>query len=177
MSGLPIMRFEIDVNMLKTANLASSTGSNSNVPMSSIFECVSLMGQITQRGGLVIDEGGEIFREYIRNLPQSGQPGVGDKFAKWVNDNQGKPQCDTWVSFLDKPAVEQTKYREVHGIGDNSIFDDDEALTALMQESFTRAAKKAVAENDALGIPTHYSVGGELKVHTPPPKKTTRTPQ
>ncbi|MBF0516450.1 MAG: hypothetical protein HQK97_04925 [Nitrospirae bacterium] len=53
------------------------------------------------------------------------------------------------------------------------IFDDPEELIALAQESFKRAAKKAVAENDALGIPTHYSVGGKLFVHMPPAKKTT----
>lgn len=60
---------------------------------------------------------------------------------------------------------------------DDSIFDDAEALIALAQKSFTKAAKKAVAENDALGIPTHYSVDGKLLVHTPPPKKDPHKPR
>lgn len=58
---------------------------------------------------------------------------------------------------------------------DDSIFDDAEALIALAQASFKRAAKKAVAENDALGIPTHGAINGKLVVHMPPQKKATRT--
>lgn len=50
---------------------------------------------------------------------------------------------------------------------DYYIFDDVEALTALVQKSFDEAAKKAVAENDALGIPTHGSVDGKLVVRIP----------
>ncbi|MBF0568544.1 MAG: hypothetical protein HQK95_06700 [Nitrospirae bacterium] len=64
-----------------------------------------------------------------------------------------------------KRAVKHTP-----SIDDDSIFDDADALIALAQKSFTRAAKKAVAENDALGIPTHYSEGGKLLVHMPPMK-------
>ncbi|MBF0539799.1 MAG: hypothetical protein HQL03_16280 [Nitrospirae bacterium] len=60
---------------------------------------------------------------------------------------------------------------------DDSIFDDAEALIALAQKSFTKAAKKAVAENDSLGIPTHGSVDGKLVVHMPPPKKAQHTPE
>jgi hypothetical protein len=48
------------------------------------------------------------------------------------------------------------------------IFDDFEALTALVQKSFMEAAKNAVAENDRLGIPIHGSVGGKLIVRHPP---------
>ncbi len=48
------------------------------------------------------------------------------------------------------------------------IFDDFEALTALVQKSFMEAAKDAGAENDRLGIPTHGSVGGKLVVRHPP---------
>src|SRR6202161_3430522 len=40
---------------------------------------------------------------------------------------------------------------------DDSVFDDADALIALAQKSFTRAAKEEVAKNDSLGIPTHGS--------------------
>ncbi|MBF0338989.1 MAG: hypothetical protein HQL05_14305 [Nitrospirae bacterium] len=51
---------------------------------------------------------------------------------------------------------------------DYDILDDVEALTTLVQKSFDEAAKKAVAENDALGIQTHGSVDGKLVVRIPP---------
>ncbi|MBF0463885.1 MAG: hypothetical protein HQK88_01810 [Nitrospirae bacterium] len=58
---------------------------------------------------------------------------------------------------------------------DDSVFDNADALIELAQKSFTEAAKKAAAKHDALGIPTHYSVGGKLEVYTPPCNKTTRS--
>ncbi|MBF0520260.1 MAG: hypothetical protein HQK92_11105 [Nitrospirae bacterium] len=54
---------------------------------------------------------------------------------------------------------------------EDSVFDNVDVLIELAQKSFTEAAKKAVAENDALGIPTHGSVGGTLIVRTPFQKK------
>jgi hypothetical protein len=47
------------------------------------------------------------------------------------------------------------------------IFDDFEAMTALVQKSFANAAKKAVEENDALGIPTPYSKNGKIFYRQP----------
>ncbi|MBF0565499.1 MAG: hypothetical protein HQK89_09675 [Nitrospirae bacterium] len=60
---------------------------------------------------------------------------------------------------------------------DDSIFDDAEALIELAQKSFTKAAKKAIAENDALGIPSPGSVDGKIVFRMPPPKKATQTPR
>ncbi|MBF0563410.1 MAG: hypothetical protein HQL37_15680 [Alphaproteobacteria bacterium] len=55
---------------------------------------------------------------------------------------------------------------------DDSVFDDADALIALAQKSFTKAAKRAVAENDTLGIPSPGSVNGQIVFRTPPPKAT-----
>lgn len=55
---------------------------------------------------------------------------------------------------------------------DDSVFDDADALIALAQRSFTKAAKRAVAENDALGIPSPGSVGGKIVFRIPPTKAT-----
>ena len=49
----------------------------------------------------------------------------------------------------------------------SEIFDDFEAMTVLVQKSFANAAKKAVAENDALGIPTPYSKNGKIFYREP----------
>lgn len=61
-------------------------------------------------------------------------------------------------------AIRKTRSIEV----DDSVFDDADALFALAQRAFDRAAKAEVAKNDALGIPTHGSVGGKLVVRQPP---------
>lgn len=60
-------------------------------------------------------------------------------------------------------TVKKPKFAEP----DDRMFEDADALIALAQQSFTKAAKAAVAENDRLGIPTHGSVGGRLVVRHP----------
>ena len=50
---------------------------------------------------------------------------------------------------------------------DDSVFDDADALIALAQKSFTRAAHAQVSENDRLGITTHGAVGGKLRTRQP----------
>jgi hypothetical protein len=50
---------------------------------------------------------------------------------------------------------------------DDRVFDDADALIALAQKSFSKAAKAEVAKNNRLGIPTHGSAGGKLVVRKP----------
>ncbi|WP_428492868.1 hypothetical protein [Rhodopila sp.] len=50
---------------------------------------------------------------------------------------------------------------------DDALFEDADALIALAQHSFVRAARAEVAENDRLGIPTHGAVDGKLVVRRP----------
>jgi hypothetical protein len=45
---------------------------------------------------------------------------------------------------------------------DDGVFDDADALIALAQRSFDKAAKAQLAENDRLGIATHGAVDGKL---------------
>jgi hypothetical protein len=52
-------------------------------------------------------------------------------------------------------------------VNDDALFDDADALIALAQRSFARAAKEEVAENDRLGIPTHGAVKGKLVIRRP----------
>lgn len=56
---------------------------------------------------------------------------------------------------------------------DDGVFADAEALIALANRSFDRAAKAQVAENDRLGIATHGAVDGKL-VERRPAAKTAR---
>lgn len=57
-----------------------------------------------------------------------------------------------------------------------AIFDDPEALTALVVKSMNDAARKAIEENDALGIPSPYSKDGKI-FYRQPQSKTTHTPR
>ena len=88
----PPKKCVVDTNVPKIANLATNPKPLSDVPDSCIEECIKAVEQISRNGGLVLDDNGEIFTEYINNLSLSGQSGVGDAFAKWVNDNQWNPQ-------------------------------------------------------------------------------------
>ena len=66
-----------------------------------VLACVTAVERIIKEGGLVLDAGGEIFNEYRHDLSLKGQPGMGDRFLKWVHDNQ-------W-SFPEEDHVTITK--------------------------------------------------------------------
>ncbi len=101
MSSLP-KKCLVDTNVPKTANLAIDPDKIPNELIGCVDACIEAVEHVVKKGGLVIDEGGEIFTEYRRQLSMSGQPGVGDSFMKWVNDNQwGFPQEDRVVISKD----------------------------------------------------------------------------
>jgi hypothetical protein len=64
------------------------------------------------------------------------------------------------------------KKRSEIPVDNDSVFDDADALIALAQKSFKRAAQEQVGENDRLGIATHGAAGGKLKVRQPPKPRT-----
>ncbi len=68
-----------------------------------------------KRGGLVIDSMGEIFEEYCRGLSLKGQPGIGDKFVKWVHDNQWKLPSEDSVDItkVDHSYKEFPKHKDL----------------------------------------------------------------
>lgn len=81
----------VDTNVPLIANLAERPDPCSDVPDYCIRESVDRIESIIEEGCLVIDAAGEIFQEYINKLSLRGQPGIGDAFAKWVNDHQFTP--------------------------------------------------------------------------------------
>jgi hypothetical protein len=103
MSGSP-NKCIVDTNVAISANLATKPDPASNIPDSCVSECVRQIQNITKNGGLVIDDMGEIFNEYISNLSLSGQGGVGNTFAKWVNDHQWNP------SKVDRVIITKNGY-------------------------------------------------------------------
>ena len=55
------------------------------------------------------------------------------------------------------------------------IFDDPDALTVLAQQSFTKAAREAIQENDRLGVPSYGGKDGKIVVRQPR-RRRTKTP-
>lgn len=78
----------MDTNVPKTANLAIDPTSVPDELAGCVVACVQAVEHVVKKGGLVMDAGDEIFDEYRRQLNMRGQPGVGDRFMKWVHDNR-----------------------------------------------------------------------------------------
>ncbi len=82
----------VDTNVPWTANKAVSTevldGIQDEARIDCIQKCIEAIEMVIAGKRPVIDDGGEIFEEYSHGLSFSGQPGVGDKFFKWMHDNQ-----------------------------------------------------------------------------------------
>jgi hypothetical protein len=88
----------IDTNVPTTANLANSSGRIPPDLIHCVSACVQAIDHVVKKGGLVLDDGDEIFDEYRRHLSLKGQPGIGDLFMKWVHDNRWKfPDADRVV--------------------------------------------------------------------------------
>ena len=95
----PPDKYVVDTNVPIVANLATSYGENDDIPLDCIKACFKAIDHAFKNGGLVIDDGGEIFEEYSRYLSLKGAPGQGDKFIKWVHDFQWNPDKVTRISI------------------------------------------------------------------------------
>ena len=130
MSGLP-QKCLVDTNVPKTANRALAPATIPRELTGCVLACVEAVEHIVKKGGLVMDAGDEIFDEYRRQLSMKGQPGMGDRFLKWVHDNRWK--------FPDADRVTITK----HG-GSYDEFPDHEGLA-----QFDNSDRKFIAVSNA----------------------------
>jgi hypothetical protein len=78
----------VDTNVPKTANTATHPTPDSDISDTCVSACIEAVEHVIKTRGLIIDEGDEIFDEYRQQLSMSGQPGVGDRFMKWVHDHR-----------------------------------------------------------------------------------------
>jgi hypothetical protein len=78
----------VDTNVPKTANLATQPDPDSDVPDACVLACIEAVEHVIKKRRLIIDAGDEIFDEYRQQLSMKAQPGVGDRFMKWVHDNR-----------------------------------------------------------------------------------------
>ena len=121
----------VDTNVPKTANLAFSPLQDPDVPESCIAACIAAIEHVRDKRCLVIDAGDEIYGEYKRQLLMKGQPGVGDRFMKWVHDHR-------W-SLPESQRVNITKNGDSY----------DEFPTSVDLASFDKADMKFVAVANA----------------------------
>lgn len=130
MSGFP-SKCLMDTNVPKTANLAIAPEDIPDELTGCVLACVEAVDSVVKNRSLVLDAGNEIFDEYRQQLSMSGQPGVGDRFMKWVHDNRWK--------FPDKDRVTITKNGE--------SYDEFPHHTGL--SSFDRSDRKFIAVANA----------------------------
>ncbi len=101
----------VDTNVPKTANLALDPGPIPQELTGCVLACIDAIEYVTTKGNLVLDANDEIFDEYRQQLSMSGQPGVGDRFMKWVHDHRWQlpdqdrvaitPRGSSYVEFPD----------------------------------------------------------------------------
>lgn len=130
MSNIP-NKCLVDTNVPKTANLALNPAEIPEEMTNCVLSCVEAVEYVVKKRGLVIDAGDEIFDEYRRKLSMKGQPGVGDRFMKWVHDNR-------WM-FPDENRVKITK-----NVDSYDEFPNHEGLA-----QFDRSDRKFIAVSNA----------------------------
>ena len=122
--------YVVDTNVALVANMATNT-QKSEISLMDILKCVEVIEQIVLNKSIVIDDNNEILNEYSHKLSFKGQPGIGDKFFKWLHDNQ-----------YSLPASQRVK---IHQIGDSYIeFPDIPELS-----EFDLSDRKFVAVSNA----------------------------
>lgn len=121
----------IDTNIPVTANLARNPSDIPKELINCVDVSIEVIEGVVKNGGLVIDDGDEIFDEYRNKLSLKGQPGIGDKFVKWVHDRR-------WT-FPDEDRVKITK----NGLSYNE-FPNHEGL-----KGFDNSDRKFVAVSNA----------------------------
>lgn len=92
-----MMKAVVDTNVAVVAN-----GKSSQAPPACIAACARRLLDLTQGGRLVLDDGWFIVREYMQNLRESGQPGSGNTFLKWVLTNHRNPERCELVRITPK---------------------------------------------------------------------------
>lgn len=123
------MSVVIDTNVLVVANGGHPPAANA-----CMLACIEAL-EAARAGVVLVDDGGRILDEYARYASHAGQPGVGDRFFKWLWDHQAMADSCSQVSITDDAD---------RGFAE---FPDDPALAA-----FDRDDRKFVAVALASGL-------------------------
>lgn len=77
----------VDTNVAVVAN-----GKHPAASPECVQQCIRRLKDVHSDGRVAIDDGWRILGEYRNNLSESGQPGVGDRFLKWLLQNLANHQ-------------------------------------------------------------------------------------
>ena len=91
----------VDTNVAVVAN-----GKHPAASPECVRACVHRLEQVRQ-SRVVIDDNWRILREYRSNLSESGQPGVGDRFLKWLLQNHANRQRCVKVTLTPNDEAAQ----------------------------------------------------------------------
>jgi len=109
--------FILDTNVLVVAN-----GNAPQMCDDDINICEEFIISLYNNSLIFIDSEYLIFEEYFKNINRSGQPGLGDAFAKWLFDNQyNKNVCE--IVIITPLDNEGTLFLEFDLEGDLINFD------------------------------------------------------
>ncbi|MCP3137227.1 hypothetical protein [Pyxidicoccus xibeiensis] len=95
--SVPVAPCVVDTNVPVTANKQGEPSP------ACVLACVHTLDALMKGGHLLIDDKRRIIREYTNNLRSAGQPGVGDRFLKWVLTNHANPKHCTPVPLTERP--------------------------------------------------------------------------
>lgn len=152
----------VDTNVPKTANLAQNPDKIPDELTECVLACVEAIEHVIKKGGLVIDAGDEIFDEYRQQLSMKGQPGVGDRFMKWVHDNRwALPDSDRVAITPNGDSYDQFPEHDGLNDFDNSdrkfiaVANEHPAKPPILQATDSKwwGWKKALAE---VGVSVHF---------------------
>ncbi len=105
----------IDTNVLIVANEKAGNEKAGQASLTCVSCCIQALDEARQ-GLVVIDDAFHIFKEYMKEVNLSGEPGVGDAFLSWLWHNQGNTaSCEMvtlnaddrnrFVEFPDDPNL------------------------------------------------------------------------
>lgn len=129
------MRTIVDTNVPVVANQR-----HSHAQLACVLACIERLALIEHEQVLLLDDRWLILREYMQMLHPTGQPGIGDRFLRWVLINRANPQRCELVSITPKGSG--------HDVSDFAEFPEIHEL-----QEFDPADKKFVAV--ALAHPDH----------------------
>ena len=90
----------VDTNVPRVANYPHDP---THASPECVLACVRRVRELTASGGLLLDDGWRIIREYRNPLRGVGQPGVGDAFLREVLTRHADPSWCTLVPITDHP--------------------------------------------------------------------------
>jgi hypothetical protein len=126
--------FIVDTNVPRVANRKSNQASPACV-----LNCANKLREIQEQHIIVLDDKWLIIKEYRHQLSDTGQPGLGDAFFKWVLTNQANPQRCQQVKITPTTENSFEEFPE-----DESLADFDKSDRKFVAVALTHPEKPPI---------------------------------